>query len=317
MNNLRWKAHVVVAALGLLLASPATADQRGLVIGAQDLDPAALATLMEQVEAARVEHPAVFDRAAAVAATVPALDAQRRGPYAPVRLWLKPLGAEGVLPMLEMLALRAPELDEPLTPTASVALAAGLIEALGSHRDPRSAPVLHAILQSADTRPLVVRAATEALGKLGDDAAAARLIALATAPGPRQEAVLTGLGYCRRLDVAQVLAQELAVATQPRLAKLLVRSLGDIGNRAAWRRATGDEAARGERVRREASQALLRAYLHLEGDVQRTAGSMLLVVGHPDTRANVVAARETATESQVVALDRLLVRLDRQARRAQ
>lgn len=292
----------------ILVAGAARAQQRGVLVAPAALDAASRKALAADVAHARAVQPGAFAELAALRAQVADLDARKRGPIAPIALELKGLGPQALLPMLEMVALSAEPRGE-LTDSAWLALRSGLLEAVGQLRDPRAAPVLRAVLASDVTDHLVVRAAAEALGRLGDEAAVATL--LAAADGPKRTSVLTGMGACRRAKIAEKLAHELDLRPAPVEAKMLARSLSDVGNSWAWALPVVAASGEGAATRAIAARSLVSAYLAYEGDVRDDVSNALLVVDDPSTPGLIAAVARTASAEQRAALEKLSARFAR------
>jgi RNase P/RNase MRP subunit POP5 len=168
--------------------------------------------------------------------------------------------------------------------------------------------VLRAVVDGPESNFAVMKAAAEALGKVGTDSAAARLVALAKAAGPKQKAVLAGMGECRRTKVAEALAAALRGRPDEATAKLVLRSLGNVGSAWAWKTpviaVSGEEAA----VRSIAAKALVSAFVAYEGDARSDAASAILVVDDASTPALIAAAKQKATAEVRAELDKLAVR---------
>jgi HEAT repeat protein len=126
---------------------------------------------------------------------------------------------------------------------------------------------------------------------VGTDSAASKLVALSKA-GPKQKAVLAGMGECRRTKVADALAKALASKPDDDTAKHVIKSLGNVGSAWAWKTpvvaASGEEAA----VRKAAAQALVAAFVAYEGEARKGAASAILVVDDPSTPALIDAAKK-------------------------
>jgi hypothetical protein len=212
--------------------------------------------------------------------------------------------------MVEELAFEATPRGE-LTDSAWTAWRAGLVEAIGTWRDPRTEPVLRAVLDGDDTDSLLIRVAAEAVGRLGTDAGAARLVELASTPGPKQAAVLAGMGGCRRVVAVDALTRALAANPDAETAVAIVKSLGTAGNWGAWSTPALDPL-RGEEeaVRSKAARALVDAFTTWDGHVRRAASNALMVVDWAGTPALIAEARATAGADPVVldALDALAAR---------
>ncbi len=262
----------------MILSTPASA-RRGVLLAPEALDVTARSVLDGVVAAERQRVPQAFEAVAKVRDSVKELDARKRGRLAPMTLHFKSIGADAVIPMLEQLALDAPSRGD-LTDTAWTALRTGLLEAVGTYRDPRATAVLRGIIRSDNTEYEVMRSATEALGKLGDDVSASLLVQLSETEGPKRAPVLAALGYCRRLVCAQALSRVSLEGMAPRSQRRILASLGDVGNVWAWKspivNKTGEESA----VREVAARALFAAYIVKSDDVQQGASDALLLVDH-------------------------------------
>lgn len=301
---------VLSAALVFGALSAASSDAsaaEGVVIGPGQVPSAARAALLAEIQKARQSNPAPFLAVAAVRAQLAELDANKRGRLAAVTPYLKSIGAEALFPMLAELAVDAPARGD-LTDTAWAAWRIGLLEATGAIRDPRSEAVMIAILESPETDFAVVKAAAEALGKVGSDRAAAKLVLLSKASGPKQAAILAGMGECRRVLTTEALAKTLAVTTDIATAKLVIRSLGNAGSAWAWKtpiiQVSGEEAV----VRRTAAKALVSAFVAFEGEARKAAEKSILVVADPSTPALIESAKKNASPALAAELDALAAR---------
>jgi hypothetical protein len=268
------------------------------------------AVLQEQIARARKETPGAFARVDSAVSRVGLLDARKRGTLAPVSPLFRELGPDALWPMVERLAFPSEQAQGMEQDSARLALAVGLMEALGELRDARLVPLWKDLLETgADTRAPVLRAAAGALARMETLEAAQTLIAVSRQGGPRGEAAQEKLGECRRLVAARALADALAARPGPEEARRLARSLGDAGSAWAWK--TSGASARSEEgaVRRTAAEALVRAYLHYTGDVRRALSNAVLRVDAPETASLIDEARLRANESGLAALDALAERL--------
>ncbi len=253
---------------------------------------------------ARVRSSGTFAKIAAVRARLPELDSKRRGPLAPIPAYLGDLGPDAAFALVERVL--DGESDPKLTATARTAWRAGVVEALGHLRDPRTRDVVAPLLDDAD--PMVARAAAEAIARLADDASIAILL-------PRiargELTAVSGAGFARRRSVASALSALLATRPSPEIARVAARALGENG--AAWAFSTGHTAAPSEEadVRALSARALIGAFVAYEGDTRRAAENALLVVDDPSTPALLAAAKVTASSDTIAALDRLSVRFAR------
>jgi HEAT repeat protein len=282
----------------------------GVVIGPDQLPPDVRLRLSAEIERARIERPAAFSAVATIRSRLPELDAHKRGRYANVGPLLKTIGPSALLPMLEAIAFEGPSRGD-LSESAWTAYRSGLLEAVGVLQDPRAGPVLLSVLEGDERDFQVLRSAAEALGYLGDDASAARLVALARTRGPKQAAVLAGMGSCRRLSVAQALAGELASRPAEGTALSVVKSLGEVGNAWAWKTPgiTAKNAARA--VRETAARALIAAFVSYGDPVRQAASNALMVVDDPSTPALIQRAQAGPSPLVSEALAGLAVRFQR------
>lgn len=296
----------LILTLSLACAAPASGARSALV------SPLALKTserdaLRVRIEKARAADAKPFDALARLRERLPDLDAQKRGRLVPLSPSLKAMGPSALLPMLEVLAFgdsRAQGLSE----TAWRAWAVGLIEAVGALRDSSAAPVLWATLEGPEADFSVVRAATAALGKLGDDRTAQRLVSLSRAQGPKQRAVRAGLGECRRLVAAQALAEALQAESDPERAHELIESLGEVGNAWAWRTPAVEAKGEEEAIRALAAQALVEAFVANDGRLRSDASNELMIVDSAKTPELIAAERARADAQLASELDALAAR---------
>lgn len=297
--------------LGFLLAVAMTtqAAAAGLAIDGATLSNGA--ELRAQIAAARSSHAEAFAAVAQVKSDADALFAKRRGGrVAPMGRTFKQLGPEALWPMLDLLAFDLGS-GAPSTEGGRLSLAVGLLDAVGARQDGRSAAVLEAIVSLETAHPLVTAEAARAYGFLQTDRVAARLVDLARKSGAHARAVREGMGSCRRIVVAQLLADALAASTDVREQIELSRALADVGNAWAWQ--TPGVTARSEErdVKLIAARALVQSYVERTGDARQAASNAVLVVGSHDTLALVAAAMRRATPEQHTALAELKARFER------
>lgn len=287
------------------------ASARGVVIGIDELDSATKSALLSEIAKARQSDPQAFALLASVRATVATRDAHKRGRMAVITPALKGMGSRGVMPLLEELAVVA-EPRGSLNETAWLAWRISLLEALGSQRDARAEATLVGVLESDSVIDFgVVRAAAQALGKLGSDDATDKLLALAKQPGPKQLAILAGLGRCRRIAAAQHLSLAISNADSARSAAVIARSLGEVGSAWAWETPVVAQSGEEEVTRSTAAEALVNAYVALAHPVARTEiVRAILIVDHPSTPSLIATHRASATGDLADALDALQQRFD-------
>lgn len=291
---------------GFLLTSAAAAQARGLVLTSTDLPAKDRTSLQSAIKKARAKHPVAFERVAKAPQLAREMDQQKRGRAATITLPLKAIGADGLFPMLEMLAVQAPKRGD-LNASAWTTLRVGLLEAVGELRDARSKPVLLAVIKR-EKKFEILRAAVEALGKLGDDDSAKQLVTLAKQPGHTQLAVLAGLGECRRAVVAKELARQSTSSDEAKL-RVVVDSLSDVANSWVWKTPAVAKVKEENEVRGVAATALVNVFVKRAGYVREKAGRALIVVDHPHTPKLLRVARAHADPRTQKQIDDLLQQL--------
>ena len=122
------------------------------------------------------------------------LDAGKRGRMVPFEAMFKRLGESAHMALLEMVLFDGPTQGD-LKDDAWFALRSGIIEAAGRSRDIRLIPALEAYLHGPETEFYAIRAATEALGKIGTDAAVGALLGAVDASPLKKGAVVSGMCF--------------------------------------------------------------------------------------------------------------------------
>ncbi|NTX50917.1 hypothetical protein [Myxococcus sp. CA039A] len=289
------------AALLMLLFTSSSSAQTSPVDG--------LGELREEVARARQQTPEAFARLEAVIPQVEVLDSRKRGTLAAAAPLFRQLGAQALWPMVERLVFDAGLATQPARDSAKLALQVGMVEATGDLRDARLLPLWKTLLEGAETRRPARRAAAVALAKLESPEAAALLITLSPQEGFRGETVREAMGQCRRLVVAQALADALARTPAPSEARRLAVALGDIGSFWAWKTSQPKAAPEEGDVRRVAAEALVNAWLNYTGDVQQALTQALMRVDAPETGALIQSMRARTRESNHPALEGLSRRM--------
>ncbi len=269
-----------------LVANVALAQ--GAVLDAARLDPTLRTQLSERIQAARAQNPQAFESLARFYAQVPQLDARKRGERAPLAPALRILARESVWPLVEALVYKTPG-GARLNASASSAWRAGLIEAAGSVGDPALEPLWSTVLRQPNLDASLYRAAAVALGTTNTPSAREQLLALTRAEGQRRVAVYAGLGHLRQLPAAQAIAAQLRVEKDPALAAQLIRSLSDLGSAWAW--ATLADRTEEQAIRAACAEALMHAFVQLDGELRQAASNALMVVDAPSTPALIAAAK--------------------------
>jgi hypothetical protein len=301
-------APVLVLAIVLGVSPLAKAD---VFASVTTLDPSGRLQLEASISSARGRDSGAFDVVGSVVARADALDRQKHGRFYPMSALLREAtrGRTGAtLALLEPL-LAPQRFVLPQTPSALIALRAGLIEAAGDGKELAAAPVFRAIVTSG-SEFFEVRAAAEALGKLGLDADVTLLSRLATTPGPNQHAVIAGLGSCRRIGAAQALQTAVAQRPSGMMAKDTARSLSIMGS--AWTLAIPNAAPASEvqAIRETTARAALAMFISTsEPDVRVDASNALVVIAAPEAVRLIASAKGVASPELAASLDALSNRL--------
>jgi hypothetical protein len=213
------------------------------------------------------------------------------------------------------------------------ALPLALLEAIGTLRDPRARAVLRVVFERPPSEPLR-RAAALGLGRLCDAQAEQLLVSAsgrnADAAPPRARrpaavdariAAIAGLGHCRTMQSATVLADRLAdavraaesdqnVRTEGAVAVAAAEALGTLGSSWAWRALGPSRESEALRVRAVAANALLDALLWGGESTALAASRGVAMVEHPATGqwAETVAPHLPAARRAM--LERVVARID-------
>lgn len=293
----------VAVALVMMAAAVADADS-GALMAPSSLPQTVRTRLASDIEVARKNDPGSFVAVNAVREKIAQMDQQKRGRRAPVSLVLKPMGEKALWPLLEHAAFKSPARGD-LPDSAWIAWRVGVLEALGMLREPKALPVFAAVLNDRSAEPEVIRAAAEAMGRLGSDEAA-QLLVKAAADSWRSDQVLSAMGSCRRLLTAQALSTAAATVEDDERAVLLAKSLGEVGNSWAWKTpALSAHATEESAVRQVAAEALLKLFLRFDGRARQAASNALMIVDAPTTASLIDAASAEASPELAVALREL------------
>lgn len=266
----------------VFVSGPAGAAPRLSIASA--MPEAEIVHLKREIADARRAHPEWFAGLAAIRGFTPEGYAMNRNPVPVVHPELRALGKNAVLPIVEALAFKAPDAWATVSARDEAALNEGLIDVLGEFRDQRAVPVLRAIWQGAPASMAASKAAARGLGRQCSEQNAQLLASgLGT---DRESAAVSGLGQCRTVIGAQVLARAIADA-RGRTLEERARAAGQAGSSWAWRAKGASLAAEGEQVRATLSNALVAAWGR--ADTERPAIEKALMM---NAHASGVAALE-------------------------
>ena len=296
------RAAVAILGLSLVASFGATTAQSAvpstvIVAPTLKLDRAAWAS---SIATARLRAPAAFTTVAAVKSKLLELDAQKRGPLAPIPAHFKGLGKDSVEALAEQLLTD----DLSLPDSARRAWRAGILETLGSLRDPRTRELIGPFLDDADQ--VVAHSAAQAIGKLGDDAAVMML-----SPRISAQQISAIGGTCRRRGIASALAGVVSARPSSEVARTTAHALGELGSSWAWKTGSVPAPAEEHDVRATAARALIELFVSYDGEVRQAASNALMVVDDPSTPALIATAKGSASSDTIAALDTLSLRLAR------
>ncbi|MBX3204828.1 MAG: hypothetical protein KF764_07155 [Labilithrix sp.] len=305
--NIARKSFVGVALSLALLGMSTEASAAGAGLDASALPAATQSELRSEIEKARTTVPELFKAVASVAAQAKELDANARTQGVPLTMHFKPLGNRALYPMLEALVFDS-HAPADLPPSAAAALRLGLIEAVGTIRDPRAIPVLAKLLEvGRDDK--TVRVSAQGLARIGTDESLGILTAAALkaktsdAGNERERAILSGMHDARRESAARFLAKRLQQNPDNETARVVAKSLGGVGNSWAWKTLSDQREA--SATRGIAASALVDAYVRFGADVREQAAKALLVIDDPSTPSLIAVARKGASTDIAAALDEL------------
>ena len=296
------------AALSLALLGMSTnASAAGAGLDANDLSAATRSELKSEIDKARAATPELFKAVASIAAQARELDANARRQGIPLTMHFKPLGHRALYPLLEALVFDShAEMDLP--PSAAQALRLGLIEAVGTIRDPRAIPVLARILERGRDDQ-TIRASAQGLARIGTDESVKILMTEATkaktsdAGNDRERAILSGMHDARREAAAHFLVRRLHQNPDAETARVVVKSLGGIGNAWAWK--TFSDQSEAAATRSIAASALVDAYVRFRGEVREQAAKAILVIDDASTPTLIAQAKKGASSDIASALEAL------------
>lgn len=306
MNTAR-KTFVGVALTLALIGVSDRASAAGAGLDASDLPLVTQGELKVEIAKARAVVPELFKAVAEVASHARELDAKARKPGTPLTMHFKPLGQRALFPLLEALVFDS-HTEKDLPPSAASALRLGLIEAVGTIRDPRAIPVLAKIMERGRDGS-TVRASAQGLARIGTDEALQLLTAAASkaktsdAGNERERAILSGMHDARREIAARFLAQRLQQNPDAETACVVVKSLGGVGNAWAWKTLSDQREA--SATRSVAAEALVDAYVRFRGEVREQAAKAILVVDDASTPALIAQAKRRASSDDGIALEAL------------
>ncbi len=302
-GNLRRWCAAALATATLLLASAATAD--GLATDASALPAATRSKLAADIAAYKQTNPEAFAAVANVQGYRPEVYRQFRNPIPMVGRELRHLGKPALLPMLDALAFHRPDVSQASAQERQ-ALIVGMLEAVGHQRDARGSAVAQAIFKADNHPSLVTQTAAEAMGQLCDDSSL-ELLSTSLA-SPKRMAAIDGLGECRNVEAAQLLADQLDASTSAGEAERIASAMGVMSSSWAWETLGNERAAEGLTVRTIASEALSRGFLRYDG-AARDAHRRGLIMAQLPELAVIAEANAVGADARAAAQLRELVKL--------
>jgi hypothetical protein len=264
--------------------------------------------LRQSIDRARNETPDAFTAVDRVIASFPEMKAQSVGRPTTIGFALRRIGSDALFPMLELLVYGIPEnagYDPELWPEIQV----DLIGVVGLIRDPRSLPILSAILDSGLVNEAALKETVASLAQLASDDVVRYLFSVLDdphQPARQRRAVLWGIGFCGRMAVAERLADELQRRPEVEDAVLLLDSLKRAGIRARSSSATKQTADEQTETRRIVAEAALWSISQYDdAQVHNAAETAILGACDPETSWLISNAKKDASPGNQAALDSL------------
>ena len=295
-----FKNFLGAALAGATLMAVAEARADGLVGAASDMPLLERQKLAAEIAVAKQKDPAAFKALSELKGYRPEFYRQYRNPIPEVGRELRRLGKPMLLPMLEALVFQAPDLHGA-SDHEKRALIEGLLGEVGHLRDARAAAALHALFARPQS-PLTMLSIGRAMGRLCDAASIDRLRAGLSDPA-RRTAAIDGVGQCRTLESAKLLATELDAVSAPEEAAAIAGSLGTLGSSWAWEALGAARQAEGLAAREIIAAALVRGFVRVSGDEREAHRTALAMVEHPESRRIATAHRGAADETARRELD--------------
>lgn len=297
------------------------AETGGVWLAAGQLKPAARQALQNAVAAARAKNPAIFDAIGEVRGCTLAGYSQTRLGAPECAREMRLFKTDALLPLLSALALQEPRAQSGHVPYATaeekLAFAQAALETVGLMRDARAHDVIHAAFAAA-ANPLSAKLAAEAAGRLGGDADLAMLEGAART-GSKQTAAISGLGECKRIESAKLLAKLLADPGQKAMHAAIANALGRAASAWAWQAIVRKAPAKGAEsldVRTVAAQALAEGLLAAtDADTVEELTIGLQMTEHPQTAAILADVRARAGKDAAVRIDAAVMRYDHYLKR--
>ncbi len=301
--------------LGAALAVATTAlpaRAGGVVVSETALSTGARSGLSGAIAKARGTEPAAFEAVRKAKDHVHGSAARQRNAKPSVTRELRRLGKAALYPLLELVAFQAKQ--GSLSDEEWRALGDGALQALAVLHEPKAAPVLAAAFLNA-SEPSWVEHAAEGLGMLCGESERNLLLSNLGPASPRRAAAITGLGYCRRREVAEKLASELQDPS-PEIAMRAARALGYVGS--SWALAVDKTVSpeESDQIRSFASSVLIRAYAQREKPVREVIYRAVTMVEHPSAAAEIDREKAHASGEVRLELERLAHRLELDQKRA-
>lgn len=311
MNKQFW---TLALAVGTVLAAPAGAapphaGNRGLLMAVDQLPAALRKDVAAQVAKQRQLAPATFETVAAATGCTNDGYKLRRNPVPGCSTELRALGPSHAWALVSALVVAEPKTADGKLPYASpqekAAYTSAAIESLGYYRDALAAPVVRVILLSG--ADLHWRVAAAALGRIGGDTELQVLSDLAKSSNARQLAAVYGLGECKRIAAAKVLASQLGVSTEAATVTQVANALGRVASAWAWQaiaRQTPARQAEALDVQTVAARAVAMALLTTtDSEAVEELTQALQMTEHPAMAAILAQTRAHADAAAAVRID--------------
>ncbi len=296
------------------ISGAARAD--GLATAPGRIAPANRQSLSQEIASFKTAQPGLRAKVRDVQSVKPEVYGKFQNPKPEASRELRALGKDALVPMLEALAFDASQTG--LATNEREALKLGMISAVGYLKDGRSVPVLAAILDDQTESSEAAFAAANALGRVCNSAASKLLDEKAQAGSNVRLAAISGLGECRKVESAKALASALRGAKDDATRSASIKALGTLGSSWAWAALSKSDqsaAQTGDKVRNEASDALIETFVSAP-TVREEAKRAILKCEASNALSRVRSAKKGQNAETVAALEGIEKALEKAAARA-
>ena len=238
-----------------------------------------LLNVKKDIEEFKNKQPEIFKIVSSIKVRAIELDKYKRGRLAIVTPVITSFGNNIFFPVLFELLYNTKKPDE-MTWTAWIAWRVGLLESIGSFRNDKTLPVLKSVLYKSKEEPDIIFAAVQSIGKIATDESVDFLIAYSRQPQINRFKVLAGMGFARRLKMAEYLADLLTKCSDKEEIHIVIKALGKLGNIWAWETPVISKSGEGALSREVAAKAIIKTFTKYSNNshIKRSAAHALVVI---------------------------------------